>query len=114
MATDFQLCKASLLSFLFILESLALCCIILMHILFLSVKFCFNAFCLISSGNDDLFCASRNGCAVSLSDDSGGCAHSDAIRAISFGAGGALFASAGDDKLVKVWKTGPWRCIRTM
>ncbi|KAM0929619.1 hypothetical protein ACQ4PT_001638 [Festuca glaucescens] len=56
----------------------------------------------------------QGGCAVSLSDDSGGCAHSDAIRAISFGAGGDLFASAGDDKLVKVWKTGPWHCIRTI
>uniref|UniRef100_A0ACD5X7I8 Uncharacterized protein n=1 Tax=Avena sativa TaxID=4498 RepID=A0ACD5X7I8_AVESA len=56
----------------------------------------------------------HGGCAVSLSDDSGGCAHSDAIRAITFGAGGALFASAGDDKLVKVWKTGSWRCVRTI
>lgn len=56
----------------------------------------------------------HGGCAVSLADDSGGCAHSDAIRAITFGAGGALFASAGDDKLVKVWKTDSWRCIRTI
>ncbi|CAM0876203.1 unnamed protein product [Alopecurus aequalis] len=55
-----------------------------------------------------------DGCAVSLSDDSGGCAHSDAIRAISFGAGGRLFASAGDDKLVKVWNSVSWRCIRTI
>jgi tRNA (guanine-N(7)-)-methyltransferase subunit TRM82 len=78
------------------------------------VKLCFSAFFLVSAANDDLFCASSGGCAVSLSDDSGGSAHSDAIRAISFGAGGALFASAGDDKLVKVWKTGSWHCIRTM
>lgn len=56
----------------------------------------------------------QGGCAVSLSDDSGGPAHSDAIRAITFGAGGDLFASAGDDKLVKVWKTRSWRCIRTI
>jgi tRNA (guanine-N(7)-)-methyltransferase subunit TRM82 len=86
-----------------------------MHILlFLRVKLCFSAFCLVSAANDDLLCASRGGCAVSLSDDSGGAAHSDAIRAITFGAGGGLFASAGDDKLVKVWKTRSWRCIRTM
>lgn len=67
-----------------------------------------------SNANDDLFCASRGGCAVSLSDDSGGCSHSDAIRATSFSADGALFASAGDDKLVKIWKTDSWRCIQTM
>uniref|UniRef100_A0A453LRR5 Uncharacterized protein n=1 Tax=Aegilops tauschii subsp. strangulata TaxID=200361 RepID=A0A453LRR5_AEGTS len=67
-----------------------------------------------SNANDDLFCASRGGCAVSLSDDSGGCSHSDAIRAISFSADGALFASAGDDKLVKIWKTDSWRCIQTI
>uniref|UniRef100_A0A0D3FP09 Uncharacterized protein n=1 Tax=Oryza barthii TaxID=65489 RepID=A0A0D3FP09_9ORYZ len=52
--------------------------------------------------------------AVSLSDNSGGGSHSDAIRAISFSANGALFASAGDDKLVKVWKTDSWCCIRTI
>ncbi|KAM3278030.1 hypothetical protein ACQJBY_045734 [Aegilops geniculata] len=56
----------------------------------------------------------KRGCAVSLSDDSGGCSHSDAIRAISFSADGALFASAGDDKLVKIWKTDSWRCIQTI
>ncbi|KAF7074626.1 hypothetical protein CFC21_079472 [Triticum aestivum] len=56
----------------------------------------------------------KGGCAVSLSDDSGGCSHSDAIRAISFSADGALFASAGDDKLVKIWKTDSWRCIQTI
>ncbi|VAI21817.1 unnamed protein product [Triticum turgidum subsp. durum] len=67
-----------------------------------------------SNANDDLFCASSGGCAVSLSDDSGGCSHSDAIRAISFSADGALFASAGDDKLVKIWKTDSWRCIQTI
>lgn len=57
---------------------------------------------------------SRASSAVSLSDSSGGGSHSDAIRAISFSANGALFASAGDDKLVKVWKTDSWCCIRTM
>ncbi|TVU45059.1 hypothetical protein EJB05_04529 [Eragrostis curvula] len=55
----------------------------------------------------------KTGSAVSLSDDAGGSSHSDAIRAICFSATGALFASAGDDKLVKVWKTDSWRCIRT-
>ncbi|CAL4927304.1 unnamed protein product [Urochloa decumbens] len=56
----------------------------------------------------------KAGCPVSLSDDCGGRSHSDAIRAICFSASGALFASAGDDKLVKVWKTDSWRCIRTI
>ncbi|KAL6636908.1 hypothetical protein ACP70R_024480 [Stipagrostis hirtigluma subsp. patula] len=56
----------------------------------------------------------KAGCAVSLSDDCGGRSHSDAIRAISFSATGDLFASAGDDKLVKVWKTDSWRCVRTI
>ncbi|KAL5663142.1 hypothetical protein ACJX0J_023250, partial [Zea mays] len=51
---------------------------------------------------------------VSLSDDCGGHSHSDAIRAICFSVSGALFASAGDDKLVKVWKTDSWRCIQTI
>ncbi|WVZ60525.1 hypothetical protein U9M48_010535 [Paspalum notatum var. saurae] len=56
----------------------------------------------------------RAGCPVSLSDDCGGLSHSDAIRAICFSVSGALFASTGDDKLVKVWKTDSWRCIRTI
>jgi tRNA (guanine-N(7)-)-methyltransferase subunit TRM82 len=66
--------------------------------------------------NEGVFCAGpRAGCAVSLSDDTGaGRSHSDAIRAICFTADGALFASAGDDKLVKVWKTDSWHCVRTM
>ncbi|PIA44969.1 hypothetical protein AQUCO_01700499v1 [Aquilegia coerulea] len=53
-------------------------------------------------------------CSISLVDDSGGPLHSDSIRAICFGANGKLFASAGDDKLVKVWTTNPWRCISTV
>ncbi|CAD6341424.1 unnamed protein product [Miscanthus lutarioriparius] len=56
----------------------------------------------------------RAGLPVSLSDDCGGRSHSDAIRAICFSVSGALFASAGDDKLVKVWKTDSWRCIWTI
>jgi WD40 repeat protein len=64
--------------------------------------------------NEGLFCGTRAGCAVSLSDKTGGRSHSDAIRAICFSADGALFASAGDDKLAKVWKTDSWHCIRTM
>ncbi|KAJ1293624.1 hypothetical protein BS78_01G083100 [Paspalum vaginatum] len=56
----------------------------------------------------------RSGCPVSLSDDSGGRSHSGSIRAICFSVSGALFASTGDDKLVKVWKTDSWRCIRTI
>ncbi|KAF9622607.1 hypothetical protein IFM89_032506 [Coptis chinensis] len=53
-------------------------------------------------------------CASSLVDDSGRPLHMDSIRAISFGADGRLFVSAGDDKLVKIWTTNPWHCIRTV
>ncbi|XP_020242410.1 tRNA (guanine-N(7)-)-methyltransferase non-catalytic subunit WDR4 [Asparagus officinalis] len=52
--------------------------------------------------------------AISLSDSSGGPSHSDAIRAICFGAKGKVFASAGDDKLVKIWMTDSWQCVRTV
>lgn len=57
---------------------------------------------------------SRGDCSISLSDDSGGPGHSDSIRAICFDASGRLFASAGDDKLVKIWTTDSWCCIRTV
>ncbi|KAJ0974100.1 hypothetical protein J5N97_016065 [Dioscorea zingiberensis] len=53
-------------------------------------------------------------CSVSLSDDSGSSDHSDSIRAICFDASGRLFASAGDDKLVKIWMTDSWFCMRTV
>lgn len=51
----------------------------------------------------------QGGCPVILGDGSGG--HKDSIRAISYGANGKLFVSAGDDKLVKIWTTDSWRCI---
>ncbi|XP_066371930.1 uncharacterized protein [Miscanthus floridulus] len=51
---------------------------------------------------------------VSLSNGCGGGSHSDTIGALCFSVSGALFASAGDDKLVKVWKTDSWRCIQTI
>nr|DAD19583.1 TPA_asm: hypothetical protein HUJ06_021046 [Nelumbo nucifera] len=53
-------------------------------------------------------------CSVSLVDDSGRSFHTDSIKAIRFGAKGRLFASAGDDKLVKIWTTDSWHCIRTV
>lgn len=53
-------------------------------------------------------------CSVSLSDDTDGPSHSDAIRAISFDTKGRFFTSAGDDKLVKVWKTDSWQCVQTV
>ncbi|KAK6940794.1 WD40 repeat [Dillenia turbinata] len=51
---------------------------------------------------------------VTLEDDSGGSLHHDLIRAIQFGANGKLFVSAGDDKLVKIWKTDSWHCMNTV
>ncbi|XP_020590517.1 tRNA (guanine-N(7)-)-methyltransferase non-catalytic subunit WDR4 isoform X2 [Phalaenopsis equestris] len=53
-------------------------------------------------------------CAVSLTDEACSPSHSDSIRAICFGANGKLFVSAGDDKLVKIWRTDTWHCIRTV
>ncbi|URE35523.1 WD domain, G-beta repeat [Musa troglodytarum] len=53
-------------------------------------------------------------CSVSLIDDPSGPSHSDAIRSINFGPSGKFLASAGDDKLVKIWETSSWHCIRTV
>ncbi|XXG65268.1 hypothetical protein AAC387_Pa05g3016 [Persea americana] len=49
-----------------------------------------------------------------LGGNSGGPLHTDAIRAVCFGANGRVFASAGDDKLVKIWNTESWQCTRTV
>ncbi|KAF8044844.1 hypothetical protein N665_6387s0002 [Sinapis alba] len=52
---------------------------------------------------------------VSLLDESDGPSHhKDSIRAIRYGASGKLFASAGDDKLVKIWSAVSWQCINTI
>lgn len=51
----------------------------------------------------------RRGCPVILVDGYGG--HKDSVRAISYGANGKLFVSAGDDKVVKIWTTDTWRCV---
>ncbi|KAK9083813.1 hypothetical protein Scep_030284 [Stephania cephalantha] len=53
----------------------------------------------------------ERGFGINLLDDSGASQHSDSIRTIGFSASGKLFASAGDDKLVKVWSTDSWQCI---
>ncbi|CAA7394809.1 unnamed protein product [Spirodela intermedia] len=52
--------------------------------------------------------------AISLLDNSGGPPHSGDVKAVAFGAEGNLFASAGNDKLVKVWATDSWSCIRSV
>ncbi|BBN11292.1 tRNA (guanine-N(7)-)-methyltransferase subunit TRM82 [Marchantia polymorpha subsp. ruderalis] len=39
--------------------------------------------------------------------------HGEAIRAVAFNEEGTLFASAGDDKLVKLWITETWSCVKT-
>eukprot|EP00249_Psilotum_nudum_P019159 c27120_g1_i2 orf=1106-1756(-) len=40
--------------------------------------------------------------------------HSDAIKCVAFDREGKLFVSAGDDKLVKLWNTNSWHCIKTV
>ncbi|KAF6139995.1 hypothetical protein GIB67_020386 [Kingdonia uniflora] len=60
------------------------------------------------------FCLDRGSCQISIVDDSGNSLHSHSLRAICFGANGSLFASAGDDKLVKIWSADTWKCIRTV
>ena len=56
----------------------------------------------------------RNGCPVSLVDDSSDPFHRVSIRAIRYGVKGKLLVTAGDDKLVKIWNTDVWRCIYTV
>ncbi|KAG5391265.1 hypothetical protein IGI04_032806 [Brassica rapa subsp. trilocularis] len=51
---------------------------------------------------------------VSLVDESDGPSHKDSIRAIRYGSSGKLFASAGDDKLVKIWSADSWHCLNTI
>ncbi|KAL0697247.1 hypothetical protein Bca4012_053369 [Brassica carinata] len=51
---------------------------------------------------------------VRLVDESDGPSHKDSIRAIRYSASGKLFASAGDDKLVKIWSALSWHCLNTI
>ncbi|KAF3494020.1 hypothetical protein DY000_02051784 [Brassica cretica] len=51
---------------------------------------------------------------VSLVDESDGPSHKDSIRAIRYGSSGKIFASAGDDKLVKIWSADSWQCLNTI
>eukprot|EP00250_Pteridium_aquilinum_P026352 c32884_g1_i1 orf=234-1517(+) len=53
-------------------------------------------------------------CPVPIRDSIPQSYHSDAIKAITFSTEGRLFASAGDDKLVKLWDTELWQCIKTV
>lgn len=48
----------------------------------------------------------KRGCGVTLVDETGAAFHKDSIRAIRYGANGKLFASVGDDKLVKICSAG--------
>ncbi|KAF8401722.1 hypothetical protein HHK36_012668 [Tetracentron sinense] len=64
----------------------------------------------VASGSDLRVFDIEGDCSVSLMENSSGSFHTDSIRAICFGASGRLFASAGDDKLVKIWTTDFWHC----
>ncbi|KAF8111562.1 hypothetical protein N665_0074s0090 [Sinapis alba] len=52
--------------------------------------------------------------AVTLVDESNESFHKDSIRAIRYSASGKLFASTGDDKLVKIWSAESWSCLNTI
>lgn len=53
-------------------------------------------------------------CPVVTKDATHPSCHGDAIKAIGFDREGKLFVSAGDDKLVKLWDTESWQCIKTV
>jgi WD40 repeat protein len=40
--------------------------------------------------------------------------HSQPVRALAFSDDGGLLLTAGDDKLVKLWDTATWQCVRTL
>ena len=56
----------------------------------------------------------RDNSPVTLVDESNESFHKDSVRAIRYSASGKLFVSTGDDKLVKIWSAGSWRCLNTM
>ncbi|KAL3699281.1 hypothetical protein R1sor_017303 [Riccia sorocarpa] len=51
---------------------------------------------------------------VVVSDETVPARHGEAIRAIAFNDKGNFFSSAGDDKLVKLWNSESWSCIKTV
>lgn len=53
-------------------------------------------------------------CPIACQDNAGGHPHVDSIRSICFHGEGKLFASAGDDKLVKIWNADSWHCTKTI
>lgn len=53
-------------------------------------------------------------CPIACQDNKDGHSHVDSIRSICFHREGELFASAGDDKLVKIWNADSWHCTKTI
>lgn len=53
-------------------------------------------------------------CPIACQDNKDGYSHIDSIRSICFHREGKLFASAGDDKLVKIWNADSWHCTKTI
>lgn len=53
-------------------------------------------------------------CAVVLENTTESSGHQGAIKAIRFNKEGDLFVSTGDDKLVKLWNTNSWLCLKTV
>ncbi|CAM6043348.1 unnamed protein product [Sphagnum compactum] len=51
---------------------------------------------------------------VQVQDDTLPAGHGDVIRAVAFDLHNSLFASVGDDKLVKLWDATAWTCIKTV
>mmetsp|Transcript_9228 Transcript_9228/g.19058 ORF Transcript_9228/g.19058 Transcript_9228/m.19058 type:complete len:457 (-) Transcript_9228:163-1533(-) len=55
----------------------------------------------------------RSSKGVELVEEKEALKHTAALRCLAFAQSGHLMASAGDDKLVKVWDTKTWKCLRS-
>ncbi|KAH7431465.1 hypothetical protein KP509_08G049500 [Ceratopteris richardii] len=74
----------------------------------------FSKFVVVSVGSQLRVFNLLEKCAVDSEDINSQSCHVDAIKTITFSKDGGLFASAGDDKHVKLWDTDTWRCLRTV